>query len=366
MLPLVTPFRSAAGACHERDVLLVRVVGEEATGWGECVAGAVPDYTSEHVDGAHVVMREHLVPRLLEVDRVAAPEVWGLLGAVRGHPMAKCALEQAVLDAELRARGVSLASYLGAERDRVPVGAAVGITEPVGALVEQVTALVAAGYSRVKLKIRPGWDAEPVRAVRDALGDSVVLQVDANCSYAGADPSALEALDDLGLAMIEQPFAADDLLGHAELARRLATPVCLDESITSSGTLEQALALGSCSVVNLKAGRVGGYLQARRLHDRCVEAGVPVWCGGMLETGVGRAASLALAALPGFTLPGDISASDRYWTRDITPPFELRDGCIDVPSGPGNGVDVDEALVEQLTTSSELIPRPDGPTTDAG
>lgn len=342
---------------HERDVLLVRVKCEEATGWGECVAGSAPDYTSEFVEGAHVVMREHLVPLLLEKDQVGAHEVGAVLGAVRGHPMAKAALEQAVLDAELRACGVSLASYLGARRDRVPVGVAVGISESLHALVEEVERLVAAGYPRLKLKVRPGWDVEPVRAVREAVGDSVALQVDANCSYARADTSPLVVLDGLHLAMIEQPLEADNLVGHAELARQLATPVCLDESITGLGTLEQALALGACSIVNLKPGRVGGYLRARQLHDRCMDAGVPVWCGGMLETGVGRAANLALAALPGFTLPGDISASARYWVRDLTPPLELRDGCIEVPSGPGNGVEVDENFVEQLTVRTEVVDR---------
>ena len=353
-LPLVTPFRTSVGHTWERDALLVKVITPDAEGWGECTAMAEPTYTSEYVDGAQHVLLRHLLPRLLARPDIAAEEVAPTLSAVKGHPMAKAAVELAVLDAELRADGTPLARRLGAVRDTVEAGVAVGMTGSVAELLDAVATYLDAGYGRVKLKVDPGWDVEPVRAVRERFGD-VLLQVDANGAYDPARPEPLLALDSFGLAMIEQPFAPDELLAHAELARRLRTPVCLDESITSAAAAELAIASGAAAVVNVKAPRVGGYLEACRVHDVCTAAGVPVWCGGMLETGVGRAANVALAALPGFTMPGDLSATDRYYHADVTPPFVLEDGRLRVPTGPGLGVDVLADVVEQRTTSVEYV-----------
>ncbi|MDQ1438116.1 MAG: o-succinylbenzoate synthase [Acidimicrobiaceae bacterium] len=352
-MPLAAPFHTAHGTSDERDVLLVRV----DEGWAECAAPADPTYTSEYTDGAHRVLRDHLVPRYLADPDASAQDISTLLADVRGHHMAKAALEGAVLDAALRAEGRSLASYLGATRPRVPAGIAIGMTESVGALVEQVEAAVAEGYGRVKLKVQPGWDVEPVRAVRARFAD-LDLQVDGNGSYrldGEGRAEALEALDQFDLLLIEQPLPPDDLLGSAAVARRLRTPVCLDESITSPAAARAALALGACSVLNVKPGRVGGLLTAKRIHDEGVAAGVPMWVGGMSETGIGRAALLALAALPGFNMTGDLSASARWFDHDITPPFALDEGMLAVPDGPGIGVDVLLDALDACTTSVERL-----------
>ena len=234
-------------------------------------------------------------------------------------------------------------------------GVAVGIVSSLGELLETVDEYLQDGYRRVKLKIEPGWDIEPVRAVRERFGNNLMLQVDANGSYGRSDAEHLARLDAFSLLLIEQPLHEDDLIGHAQLAARLTTPVCLDESIVSAESAATAIALGACSIVNIKAGRVGGYLEARAVHDLCVANGVPAWCGGMLETGLGRAANIALASLPGFTLPGDISASDRYFSEDITPPFVLDEGTLTVPTGPGLGVEVLVPVVEKLTVRCARI-----------
>jgi O-succinylbenzoate synthase len=301
------------------------------------------------------VLREHLVPRLAAAGDVTAARVAPLLEAVKGHPMAKGALEMAVLDAELRATGTSFGSHLGAVVDRVPSGVSVGIMSSVAALLDAVDGYLAEGYLRIKLKIEPGWDVEPVRAVRERFGDDVLLQVDANTAYRLSDARHLAKLDDFDLLLMEQPLPEDDVRGHAELARQVRTPVCLDESIVSARAAADAIALGACSIVNVKAGRVGGYLEARRVHDVCAANGVPVWCGGMLESGLGRAANVALAALPGFVLPGDTSASRRYYAHDLTEPFELEDGHLAVPAGPGLGREPLPAALAEFGVSSEEI-----------
>jgi O-succinylbenzoate synthase len=352
-LPLVRPFRTALGVDRERDALVVRIATETGEGWGECVAPKEPGYTSEWVGGAQAVVRDFLAPMLLS-EPVTAERVRARLAGVKGHPMAKAALEMAVLDAELRATGTTLAQRLGAVRDSVECGVAVGIAESIDALVDEVGGYLAAGYRRVKLKIRPGWDIQPVAAIRARFGD-VPLQVDANGAYTLADVHALRALDEFALLLVEQPLADDDLAAHSELAAFIATPICLDESITSSAVARRAIEMGACSVVCIKPGRVGGYLEAVRVHDVCHEHGVAAWCGGMLETGLGRAANLALAALPGFTLPGDLSASDRYFTRDLTAPFVLDHGRLPVPSAPGIGIAPEPGALRDLTTSIEVI-----------
>jgi O-succinylbenzoate synthase len=349
-LPLVAPFRTSLGTERERDVLLVRVVGPATEGWGECVAFGDPFYSYEYVDGAQDVIRRHLLPRLFARGDVTAEDVGPTLRGVRGHPMAKGALEMAILDAELRGQGVSFGEYLGGVRAEVDCGVSVGIHESVDDLLRTVESYLEEGYRRIKLKIEPGQDVEPVRAVRERFGD-ILFQVDANAAYSRGDADRLAELDEFGLLLIEQPLPEDDLRGHAALSGLVRTPICLDESIVSARSAADAIALGACRIVNVKPARVGGYLEARRVHDVCAAHGVPVWCGGMLETGIGRAANVALAALPNFTLPGDISASERYFTRDITEPFVLRDGGLDVPQGPGLGVTPDPALLEEFTTA---------------
>jgi O-succinylbenzoate synthase len=356
-LPLVSPFRTSFGTQTERDVLLVRACTPESEGWGECVAMAEPVYSSEYVDAAEAVIRDHLLPRLFAADDVSAQAVAPLLGPVKGHPMAKAAVETAILDAELRAAGVSLAHHLGAVRSAVDAGVSVGIMDSVPALLDAVAAYLDEGYRRIKLKIEPGWDIEPVRAVRERFGDDVLLQVDANTAYDLGDARHLARLDPFELLLIEQPLDEDDILGHAKLAKLIRTPVCLDESITSARSAAAAIELGACAIVNIKPGRVGGYLEARRIHDLCAAHGVPVWCGGMLETGVGRAANVALAALPNFTLPGDTSGSGRYYDTDITEPFVLEDGRLRVPTGPGIGVEPIPDLLRTFTVSVERVPR---------
>jgi O-succinylbenzoate synthase len=269
--------------------------------------------------------------------------------------MAKAALEMAVLDAELRELGQSFGEALGAVRDRVPVGVSVGIADTLPALLDEVSGYVDEGYRRVKLKIEPGWDLAPVAAVRERFPD-ITLQVDANTAYTLGDATQLAKLDAFDLLLVEQPLPEDDIRGHAELARRMTTPICLDESITSARSAADAIAMGACSIVNVKPGRVGGYLEAKRIHDVCAAHGVPVWCGGMLETGLGRAANIALAALPNFSLPGDISGSDRYWHRDLlTEPLLADDGLMTVLTGPGLGVELDLPWVKELTHSVETV-----------
>ncbi len=355
-LPLVAPFQTSFGVQTSRRILLVRAEvtdgGDVVEGWGECVAGDEPTYSAEYVDGAALVMRSVLIPRLAAVPDLAAADVAAVLEPVRGHPMAKAALEMAVLDAELRAAGRSYAELLGATRRRIPSGVSVGIHATIDELLAAVTGYIDDGYVRIKLKIEPGWDIEPVREVRRLIGPDVPLQVDANAAYTRQDVEHLARLDEFDLLLVEQPLPEDDLLGHAELAKAIVTPVCLDESIVSPTVAADAIELGAAEIVNIKPGRVGGYLTARRIHDLCRERGVAVWCGGMLETGIGRAANAALAALDGFTLPGDISASRRFWARDIvTTPIDVVDGHVAVPTGPGFGVTLDRQWLDEVTTS---------------
>jgi O-succinylbenzoate synthase len=354
-MPLVAPFRTSFGTQQARELLLVRVVTPAAEGWGEC--GALPDpvYSSEYVAGVQHVLRAYLVPTLLDAGEITAHAVAPLLARFKGHRMAKAALETAVLDAELRTHQMSFATALGSTKDSVACGVSVGIMDSVPRLLDAVAGYLDEGYLRIKLKIEPGWDVEPVRAVRERFGDDVLLQVDANTAYTLADTGQLARLDPFDLLLIEQPLPEEDIRGHAELARHIRTPVCLDESIVSARAAADAISLGACRIVNIKPGRVGGYLEARRVHDVCAAHGVPVWCGGMLETGLGRAANLALAALPGFTLPGDTSASGRYYRTDITEPFVLVDGHIAVPSGPGLGVTPIPDRLAEATTGSEWL-----------
>ncbi|HEV3103614.1 MAG TPA: o-succinylbenzoate synthase [Candidatus Dormibacteraeota bacterium] len=355
-MSLVAPFETSFGVQLVRDILLVKAITDAGEGWGECVAGEEPDYSSEYVEAAQHVLVHHLLPPLLDRPQLTAADVAGTLRRIHGHRMAKAAIEMAVLDAELRAKGISFGQHLGAVRAAVDCGVSVGIHRSIPELLTTVGGYLDQGYRRIKLKIKPGWDVEPVRAVRDRFGD-IPLQVDANTAYSLADAKHLAELDAFDLLLIEQPLPEDQVLAHAELSTKLRTPVCLDESITSEQAAADAIQLGACRIINIKPGRVGGYLEAKRIHDLCAIHGVPVWMGGMLETGLGRAGNVAMAAMPNFTLPGDTSASDRYYHRDITEPFVLVDGRLKVPEGPGLGVNVDVGYLEEITTSSQLVRR---------
>jgi o-succinylbenzoate synthase len=356
-VPLVGPFRTSFGTMTTRDTFLLRVVTDAAEGWGEFAGDTVPLYCPEFFAGAELVLTDHLVPRVAALGKdLTAAAVAPALHPVKGHRLAKACLETAVLDAELRACGMPLATYLGATRDRVPAGVSVGIHESVDALLEAVGRYRDEGYVRIKLKIEPGWDVEPVRAVREAFGDDLLLQVDANTAYTLADAEHLRRLDAYGLLLVEQPLADDDLRGHAALAQRLRTPLCLDESLESARDTATALDMGACAVVNVKPARVGGYLEARRVHDVAVAHGAAVWTGGMLETGLGRAANCALAALPGMSLPGDTSASSRYYAEDLTEPFVLDDGHLPVPTGPGLGVAPLPDRLRRFTVARRPLP----------
>ncbi len=346
-LSLVAPFETSFGVQTERDVLLLKAITDAGEGWGECVAGEEPTYSSEYVEGAQEVLIRHLIPRLLNRE-ISLADVARILRPIHGHNMAKAALEMAMLDAELRADGKSFGQFFGATRTAVDCGVSVGIHSSIPELLQTVGGYLDAGYLRIKLKIKPGWDVEPVRAVRERFGD-VPLQVDANTAYSLADAKHLAELDRFDLLLIEQPLPEEEVLAHAKLARNVKTPICLDESITSAQAAADAIELGACQVINIKPGRVGGYLEGRKIHDVCVERGIPVWMGGMLETGIGRAGNVAMAAMPGFTLPGDTSASDRYYHRDITEPFVLKDGRLKVPTRPGLGVTVDHEYLDSIT-----------------
>lgn len=339
-LPLTRPWETAHGFMAEREVLLVHLRSDEGEGWGECSAFAHPSYSSEFVAGAHLALRDHVVPLLSDVD-VTSASLAVAVSSVVGHRMAKAAIEMAMLDCELRAAGRSFAEHLGVTRTHVDAGVAVGFVGSPAELCDRVAMHVEAGYRRVKLKVAPGRDIEYVAAVRDQF-PALALQVDANGAYDLDDLDPLARLDEFGLALIEQPLDADDLLGHVAVAERLATPICLDEPLVSLAAVEAAVALGACEVVNLKAARVGGYREARRIHDWCAGRSMPLWFGGMLETGVGRAPNVAFAALDGFTLTGDLAASARFYPDDVVAePIEVVDGRIEVPRRPGLGFEVD-------------------------
>jgi O-succinylbenzoate synthase len=352
-IELVAPFRTSFGVETARELLYLEVVGDGASGWGECVAMSEPTYSSEYVDGCEEVLRRFMLPLVRR--ETTAQSFNESVAGIRGHYMAKAVLETALLDHQLRREGKSFASFLGAAQSRVRSGVSVGIQPTIDELLRVVQRYLDDGYLRIKLKIEPGFDVEPVRAVRRAFGDDLLLQVDANSAYSLDDADHLAKMDELDLLLIEQPLPEEQLAAHAQLARRVRTPICLDESIVSAAVARDALDIGACSIINIKPGRVGGYLEAKEIHDLCLVRGVPVWCGGMLESGIGRAANLALAALPGFTLPGDTSASARYFNRDVTVPFVLRDGCLEVPTGPGIGVEPDRDYLDSITSRVDAI-----------
>lgn len=352
-LPLRETFRISSGVVTERRILLLELRdGSGLTAWSECVAGELPNYSPETIDTAWLAISEWLAPRVLGVLMAAPGDASSLLDHdIRGHQMAKAALEMGIWGLEATRLGMSLSKLLGGVRDEIEVGISLGIQESPEALVRRVTGALAQGYRKVKIKIMPGADVEFVQAAREAAGPDAPLMADANNAYTLDDADRLAQLDALHLMMIEQPLAWDDLVRHAELQRRLHTPLCLDESITSLGRAQDMVALGAGRVVNIKPGRVGGFASSVAIHDYCQANGIPVWCGGMLESGIGRAYNVALASLANFVKPGDVSPSARYWDQDIvTPEWTMTDwGTIAVPQGAGLGVDVDRDRIENLT-----------------
>ena len=359
-LPLKERFEISSGWMEERRILLLELRDEGgSTAWSECVCGDLPNYSPETVDTAWLALRHWLLPRVLGRE-IEGPEAAKALldDGVQGHPMAKAAIEMGLWGLAAEAAGVPLSRLVGGTRSRVPTGISIGLQPSPAALVAKARQAVAQGYRKVKLKIGPSKDIEFVAAVREALGPDTPLAVDANAAYTLEDADHLARLDAFDLIMIEQPLAAGDLVRHAQLQERLATPICLDESVVDPATCEDMLALGSGRIVNIKPGRVGGFRNARAIHDISHRAGVPVWCGGMLESGIGRAYNVALASMPNFELPGDLSPSARYWARDIvTPEWTMgADGFVAVPRDrPGIGVEVDTARVDALTHRSETF-----------
>jgi O-succinylbenzoate synthase len=355
-MPMVTPFETSFGRSLARECILVAAGSQGQVGYGEVVTDRFPGYNYETVGTAWHVLTEFLGPAALEQPLDQVGDLLAAMTPVRGHLMAKAGLELAWWDLQGKLTGQSLQQMLGGSGSAVEVGVSVGIQETPGSLVEAVERYLSQGYARIKIKIKPGRDVQDTRAVRRAFS-SVRLQVDANSAYSLESAEALRPLDDLNLLLIEQPLAEDDLWDHRSLQARFSTPLCLDESILSARHARQALEMGACRVINIKPGRVGGLSQAMRIHNLCRDRQVPVWCGGMLETGVGRAANLALASLPGFSLPGDISATERYYDRDITAErFRLQpDSTIQVPTGPGLGVTIDEQVLASVTLAKTSI-----------
>ncbi len=337
-LPLVRTFRTSSSSKDHIDHILVRVAAEGGSeGWGECASPSDPYYCPETTETCWHILKDFLVPRVLGRSWSTIDELIALFGPIKGNNFARAGLEMACWDALAKSQGVSLASLLGGTRAEIHSGVSLGIENDLGSLLGQVDRYVEEGYRRIKLKIAPGWDVEVVRAVRERHPD-VPLQVDANSAYTLDDAATLKALDDFDLLLIEQPLAHDDIVDHARLQAQLRTPICLDESIHSAEDARKALDLGSCRVINIKVSRVGGLREARRVHDLCLSRGVPVWCGGMHEFGVGRAANVAIASLPGFILPGDVSGSDKYYREEVVEPPIIADrGTVAVPTGPGIG-----------------------------
>jgi len=353
-LTLARPFRSSASLITERRVLLLTLHAEGLEGWGECVALDGPTYTSETPDTAWELLTSTLLPSAVgcDVDPQAPESVLGGSAGVRGSPMARATLEMASWDLAARAKGVSLSEMLGGTRASIPVGVAVGMVPTIDELADIVAGHLEQGYERVKVKIARGHDIDVLAGLRERFPD-LALWADANSAYSLDDAPLLKRLDPLGIELIEEPLAPGAFAECARLQDEIQTPVCLDESIGSRSDAELALEFGSCRVINLKPGRVGGLAESRAIHDMLVASGMRVWCGGMLESGVGRAHNVALASLPGFDLPGDISASRRYWARDIvSPEFEVHDGFMAVPTGPGIGVEVDVERIEALAVRS--------------
>lgn len=357
-LSLKQPFETSFGRTTERRIFIVRVINREgADGWGECVALEGPYFSSETIDTAWIVLSKHIAPLLASQCVGCAAEVSSLLSRIRGNQMAKGAVEAAIWDLEAKLARQPLWKHIGGDRDEINCGVSIGIQSSPEALVEKVSRELENGYQRIKIKVKPGSDVKLVDAVRTRYKD-ILLSVDANASYSlERDLGVMRDLDRYGLLMIEQPLRPGDLLGHSKLQKQIRTSLCLDESIATEEDARQALELGACRVINIKLGRVGGFSAAKSIHDVARKAGIPVWCGGMLESGIGRAHNIALSTLPGFTLPGDVSASRRYWREDIVDPaIEVSSqGTIRAPLRPGIGFDVNAKRLEDSTVRFEEV-----------
>jgi O-succinylbenzoate synthase len=356
-LPLIHFFETSFGRTTERRILLVRVTGKDGDeGWGECTVGEGPFYSEEWTDTAWSTITTFLAPMVVNREIACAAETWDAMRAVRGNRMAKAAIETACWDLESRALGMPLWKHLGGIRPEIASGVSIGIQDTQQELLERISKELAAGYQRIKIKIKPGWDLDIIKRVREQFPD-IRLVADANSAYTLADVSLFKEMDRFDLMMIEQPLANDDIFDHAELQKQIRTPICLDESIHSSDDAQHAIALGAARIVNLKLGRVGGHSQAKSVERICRENNIAVWCGGMLEAGIGRAHNIAMSTLEGFTLPGDVSASGRYWQEDIIqPPVTVsKNGTITAPGEVGIGFKVNEARVDRLTVRKETI-----------
>jgi o-succinylbenzoate synthase len=355
-MKLVTPFETSMERTDVRRIVLVEANVDGAMGWGECVAGETPSYSPETTETAWHILRDHLWPLVKGREFASAAEVWDLLAHVRGHNMAKASLEAAIWHAEALQKGMPLWKLLGGTREEIASGVSIGIKESLEDLVAAVKKELAAGYQRIKIKIKPGKDLEPVQRLRQDF-PRIKLMVDANSAYTLEDWPLLKQLEGFYLMMIEQPLGWDDLYSHVELQKKLDTPICLDECIHTEEQARAAIELGACKIINIKLGRVGGYTVARRIHDLCRQHGIPVWCGGMLESGIGRAHNIALSTLPNFTLPGDVTASKRYWEEDIIDPEVTvsPQGTIRVPLGPGIGFEPRRDRIEKITVRKERL-----------
>jgi len=355
-LPLVHPFETSFGRETVRDIIIVKACAEGLEGFGESASMAEPFYNYETTDTCWHIQRDFLVPWVLDREISDASELVRLLAPVRGHNMAKTGLEEAWWDLSAKAKGQPLSRLLGGTKERIESGVSIGIQQSVQQLLDRIASFLEQGYKRIKIKIKPGWDVDVVERVRQAY-PQVPLMLDANSAYTLADIDLFKTLDDYDLMMIEQPLGHDDLLDHAKLQSQIRTPLCLDESITSPDHARWALELGSCRVINIKPARVGGLHQARRIHDICQQHDMPVWCGGLLESGIGRAHNVAICSLPNFRLPADLSASSRYYARDVVlPPWEVdAQGTIAVPTQPGIGVEVDEGFLDTVTVKEQTF-----------
>jgi O-succinylbenzoate synthase len=355
-MPLVHPFETSFGRTTSRRILLVEVQNDGVAGWGEVTAGERPFYNEEWVDSAWLILRDFVAPQVLHNEVGSAMDIARLTGHIRGHRMARGGLEAAAWDLEARQLGLPLWEHIGGVLTEIDCGVSIGIQDSVAELLALIDRELAAGYQRIKIKIRPGWDIDVVRQVRERFPD-IRLMVDANSAYLLTDAAHLKLLDEFGLMMIEQPLAHDDIIDHARLQGQLATPICLDECIRSARHAEQAIEMKACGVINIKLGRVGGFSEALLVHNVARAHDIPVWCGGMLESGIGRAHNIALSTLENFTLPGDVSASQRYWERDIIdPPVEVTPrGTIKVGNRPGIGYDIDLDYVEKIAARKEVL-----------
>jgi len=354
-MTLVRPFETSFGRTLERQIILVEAVADGVSGWGEVTAGEHPFYNEEWTESAWLILKQYAGPAVLGRTLGSAAECAPLFQRIRENRMACGGLEAAVWDLEARLTGQPLWRHIGGERGEIPCGVSIGIQESVPALLETIERELACGYQRIKIKIKPGWDVDVLREVRRGF-PNIRLMADANSAYTLADADHLRRLDEFYLMMIEQPLAHDDIIDHAALQARLETPVCLDESIRTARHAEQAIRLGAAKILNIKLGRVGGFAEARKIHDVAKAAGVPVWCGGMLESGVGRGHNVALSTLAGFVLPGDVSASRRYWARDVTEPIEItRRGTILARGEPGFGYAIDLDFLRGITVREEAL-----------